>query len=227
MPDRCHTAAQADPTQADPTQPPPPDRITITFCRVHRCVVEQCCYTPGCTCKTRTATREGRRWQETPGLHQDPEAPARAEEDEIQRQPPSPERWAGAKKFPPGKSSAERGRRARQSVTSCGPGGTRVPALAGQMATGSVAGLPRDNRKQPPPAAHRALLPLRPHALPRQPLGENHSTAATSAPCHQPPRPLPAPVSGSRAWVPSGAGPGLRPAAGAARTGTAAERTRL
>lgn len=36
--------------------PPWQARTIVTFSRVHGCIMEQRCYTPGCTCKTRTAT---------------------------------------------------------------------------------------------------------------------------------------------------------------------------
>lgn len=142
------------------SQTPRQGRLIVTFCRVHRCVVEQRRYTPGCTCKTRTATCEGRRWRETPGLHHDPESPAKAKEEvPLQKRARSKgslhllsRRRAGPQQIPPEKSSTERRRGAQQSVKSRGPAGTpSVPALAGHQ----LAGLPQDKARCAPRPAPR------------------------------------------------------------------------
>lgn len=134
------------------SSPPWRARTIVTFSRVHGCIVEQRCYTPGCTCKTRTATCEGGR-RGTPGLHLQPRVPCRGTGGGPWKRVRSKgslhlssKKRAGPQRFPPRESSRKRGRGLRQAVKSHRLSGTHSgPAPEGQADATTCQG-PRGQR---------------------------------------------------------------------------------
>lgn len=133
------------------SSPPRQARTIVTFGRVHGCIVEQRCYTPGCTCKTRTATCEVGEARD-PGAPPQPQVPHQGTGGSPWKRVRSEgglhlpsKRQAGPQRFPPRESSRKRGRGLRQAVKSCGLTGTHSgPALGGQRAS------PRPMEKEKP-----------------------------------------------------------------------------